>query len=146
MTVREFWLKLFSENDTALISAVILIERFVTEKQLQSGQEYIQSRKKELYEKAPETLVKDVFPLYQEENDESLLESLKCCITSGCDSCPSKDDGLCNRDELVNIPLWLANKVVALLEYTTSVNYKIRNAYDFVTTVKEEESKLKQLD
>ena len=146
MTVREFWLKLFSENDTALISAVILIERFVTEKQLQSGQEYIQSRKKELYEKAPETLVKDVFPLYQKENDESLLESLKSCIASECEKCPLQTNGTCNNEELVTIPLWLANKVAALLEYTTSVNYKIRNAYDFVTTVKEEESKLKQLD
>ncbi len=29
MTQKEFWLKLFNENDTALASAIILVNRFV---------------------------------------------------------------------------------------------------------------------
>ena len=53
MTRKEFWLKLFTENDTALASALILVDRFVTEEQLQSGKEYVESRKKELYDEMP---------------------------------------------------------------------------------------------
>ena len=62
MTRKDFWLRLFSENDTALTSALILIERFVTEKQLETGKEYIENRKKELYEEMPEDEVRAVFP------------------------------------------------------------------------------------
>ena len=64
MTKKEFWLKLFNENDTALISALILIERFVNEEQIKNGTEYIQSRKKELYEEMPLNEIKNVFPNY----------------------------------------------------------------------------------
>lgn len=64
MTKKEFWLKLFNENDTALISAIILIERFIDEEQLKNGIEYIQSRKKELYEEMPLNEIKNVFPNY----------------------------------------------------------------------------------
>ena len=64
MTKKEFWLKLFNENDTALISALILIERFVDEEQIKNGTEYIQSRKKELYEEMPLNEIKNVFPNY----------------------------------------------------------------------------------
>lgn len=34
MTYKEFWLKLFNENNIALTCAIILINRFVTEEQL----------------------------------------------------------------------------------------------------------------
>lgn len=62
MTKREFWLKLFSENDTALASAIILCERFVTDEQLENGKDYIGIRKKELYEEMPESKILKVFP------------------------------------------------------------------------------------
>ena len=65
MTRKEFWLKLFAENDSALASALILVDRFATEEQLQRGKEYIESRKKELYEEMPESEVKAVFPNYR---------------------------------------------------------------------------------
>lgn len=61
MTQKEFWLKLFSENDIALASALILVDRFVTEEQLQKGQEYIKSRVKELYKEMPKADVEKVF-------------------------------------------------------------------------------------
>ena len=64
MTERDFWLKLFSENDTALAGAIILCERFVTEDQLQRGKEYIESRKKKLYEEMPLNKIQSVFPNY----------------------------------------------------------------------------------
>lgn len=41
MTKREFWIKLFSQNDVALACAIILCERFATEEQLTNGKEYI---------------------------------------------------------------------------------------------------------
>lgn len=43
MTKRDYWLKLFSENDVALASAIILCERFVTDEQL--------TNKKRIYHK-----------------------------------------------------------------------------------------------
>ena len=62
MTEKEFWLKLFNENDTALASAIILVNRFVNEQQLESGKEYIRSEVQKLYEERPEDVVKSVFP------------------------------------------------------------------------------------
>ena len=64
MTRKDFWLKLFAENDAALASALILIDRFVTEEQLQRGKEYIKSRKKELYEEMPLNEIQSIFPNY----------------------------------------------------------------------------------
>lgn len=64
MTRKEFWLKLFEENDTALASALILVDRFATEEQLQRGKEYIESRKKELYEEMPLSEIQSVFTNY----------------------------------------------------------------------------------
>ena len=64
MTRKEFWLKLFAENDTALASVLILVDRFVTEEQLEKGKEYIESRKKELYEEMPLSEIQAVFPNY----------------------------------------------------------------------------------
>lgn len=64
MTRKEFWLKLFAENDTALASALILVDRFATEEQLQRGKEYIESRKKELYDEMPLDEIQSVFPDY----------------------------------------------------------------------------------
>lgn len=58
MTKREFWLKLFQENDTALACAIHLCERFVDEKQLESGAEFIAQKRSELNnEVSPEILV-----------------------------------------------------------------------------------------
>ena len=66
MTEKEFWLKLFSENDTALASVLILVDRFVTEESLASGAEYIEQRKKELYNEVPEDKIKLIFPGWKE--------------------------------------------------------------------------------
>ena len=44
-----------------LASVLILVDRFVTEEQLQKGQEYIKSRVKELYEEMPKADVEMVF-------------------------------------------------------------------------------------
>ena len=67
MTEKEFWLKLFSENDTALASVLILVDRFVTEESLASGAEYIEQRKKELYNEMPEDKIKLIFPGWKEK-------------------------------------------------------------------------------
>ena len=61
MTKREFWLKLFSENDTALASAIHLCERFISEEQLKSGEEFLEQRRKELYEDVSKEQIKKVF-------------------------------------------------------------------------------------
>ena len=45
MTKKEFWLKLFQENDTALACAIHLCERFVDENQLQNGAEFIAQKR-----------------------------------------------------------------------------------------------------
>ena len=71
MTEKEFWLKLFSENDTALASVLILVDRFVTEESLASGAEYIEQRKKELYNEMPEDKIKLVFPGWKENQNDS---------------------------------------------------------------------------
>lgn len=68
MTKREFWLKLFSENDTALASAIILCERFVTDEQLKNGKDYIKTYKKDLYEEMPKSKILKVFPNYKPTN------------------------------------------------------------------------------
>ena len=61
MTKREFWLKLFSENDTALASAILLCERFVNMEQLERGEEYITACKKSLNDIVSEELYQAVF-------------------------------------------------------------------------------------
>ena len=71
MTEKEFWLKLFSENDTALASVLILVDRFVTEESLASGAEYIEQRKKELYNEMPEDKIKLIFPGWKENQNDS---------------------------------------------------------------------------
>ena len=79
MTRKEFWLKLFAENDTALISAIILCERFVTLEQLESGEEYIRQRKKELYEKVPEDEIREIFPDYQSDKENVIAKPFSRC-------------------------------------------------------------------
>ena len=77
------------------------------------------------------------------------------CKSSLCEDCEHKNIDYPNCMSVHFADHLLANGVIvppyneealAQLEHMTSVSYKIRNAYDFVTTVKEEESKLKQLD
>lgn len=73
MTKKEMWLKLLGENDIALTSAIILIERYVTEEQLKSGSEYIQLRKQELNDEVSEDVIKSIFPNFA-ANHKSLHE------------------------------------------------------------------------
>ena len=61
MTKREFWLKLFSENDTALAAAIHLCERFVTPEQLESGIEFLAQKRRELNDPVPEEDVREIF-------------------------------------------------------------------------------------
>lgn len=61
MTKKDFWLKLFSENDTALASAIHLCERFVTDEQLERGADFIKEKIKELDEEVPEEQILEVF-------------------------------------------------------------------------------------
>ena len=72
MTKKEFWLKLFNENNAALASAVILVNRFVNEEQLERGKKYIRSEVQKLYEEMPEDVVKAVFPDYNCTIEEDL--------------------------------------------------------------------------
>lgn len=73
MTQKEFWLKLFNENDTALASAIILVNRFVNKEQLESGKEYIRSEVHKLYEEMPEDVVKSVFSEYKGERGTCMV-------------------------------------------------------------------------
>lgn len=57
MIKKEFWLRLFAQNDIALASAVHFCERFVTEESLENGKDFIQNKIKELYEEAPQELI-----------------------------------------------------------------------------------------
>lgn len=52
MCNKELWLKLLSQNDTALASLILLSERYITMKQIQEGQDFIDKKKKWLYEEA----------------------------------------------------------------------------------------------
>lgn len=61
MTYKEFWLKLFNENSIALTCAIILINRFVTEEQLQQGQDFILKEREILNKIVPEEIVKNTF-------------------------------------------------------------------------------------
>lgn len=61
MTKREFWLKLFTENDTALASAIHLCERFVNEKSLENGSDFLEQKRRELYNDVPTEQVVEVF-------------------------------------------------------------------------------------
>ena len=65
MTKRELWLRLFSENDTALASAIHLCERFVTPKSLESGQNFIMQKRRELDEEVDAKIVREIFPNYR---------------------------------------------------------------------------------
>jgi hypothetical protein len=53
MSNKDFWLKLLSENDTALASVIILAERFVKSELSENEVLYINDKRKWLYEEAP---------------------------------------------------------------------------------------------
>lgn len=61
MTNRDYWLKLFSENEVALASAIILCERFVTDEQLTNKKEYITKQISKLNEEVSNDVIKEVF-------------------------------------------------------------------------------------
>ena len=61
MTKREFWLKLFTENNVALASAIHLCERYIDDKSLTNGTDFIQGKIKELDNPMPEEQIIDVF-------------------------------------------------------------------------------------
>ena len=57
MTNKEFWLRLFEENDTALAAAIHLCQRFTTEESLIQGRDFLEQKRKELYEEADPEVV-----------------------------------------------------------------------------------------
>lgn len=61
MTKKDFWLKLFQENDTALACAIHFCERFVNMDQLEKGAEFIEQKKRELYSEIPDEQIAAVF-------------------------------------------------------------------------------------
>ena len=61
MTKREFWLKLFAENNFAFAAALVLVERFTDVQSLKKGEDYIKEREKELNEEVPPEYVEQVF-------------------------------------------------------------------------------------
>ena len=87
MTKREFWLKLFNENDTALASAIHFCERFVTEESLENGADFIEQKKKELYEEVPEELVIKVFGKQTPRCGDCLCRVCANENCFGCDAC-----------------------------------------------------------
>lgn len=64
MTKREFWLKLFSENDTALAAAIHLCVRFVTPESLENMNTFLDKNRKELNDEVPWETVEAIFPGY----------------------------------------------------------------------------------
>lgn len=71
MKKRDLWLKLFSENDTALATAIHLCERFVTPESLENGQDFLLKKRKELDKEIDETTVREIFPGYHESGKSS---------------------------------------------------------------------------
>lgn len=90
MTKREFWLKLFSENDTALAAAVHLCGRFVTDKNLQSGADFLAEKRKELYEEMDPKIVAETFPELRNEGQRGYWIKFWCPargVRYGCSCC-----------------------------------------------------------
>lgn len=61
MTNRELWLKLFSENNVALATAIHLCKRYVTDQQLQADKDFILAKVSELQEEVPEEQIDFIF-------------------------------------------------------------------------------------
>lgn len=64
MTNRQFWVKLFSENDVALIAAINSVQRSTPSEYSplnDSEMEYIMKQKQWLNEKADDSIVEEVF-------------------------------------------------------------------------------------
>ena len=61
MTKREYWLKLFSENDIALAAAIHLCTKGSTLASLESGRDFLLERRKELYEEVDQEIVVETF-------------------------------------------------------------------------------------
>ena len=61
MTKKELWLKLFSENDTALASAIHLCERYISDEQLLNSGDFLQQKKKELYDEMSPEQIQQIF-------------------------------------------------------------------------------------
>ena len=65
MTKREFYLKLFNENEVALTAGIIALDRAMLMckgKLSESEEEYIEEQRLTLDEEMPQEMVKGVFP------------------------------------------------------------------------------------
>lgn len=82
MTKREFWLKLFSENDIALASAIHLCERFVTPESLEREEAYFAEKLESLNDDVDQDTIEAVFPAQMmkhegKTNKKSKLKELR---------------------------------------------------------------------
>lgn len=59
MTKKEYWLKLFEENDVALACAIHLCESFADDVQLVKGRQFIEQKVEELSFDMDENTVKE---------------------------------------------------------------------------------------
>lgn len=98
MTKRDLWLKLFSENDTALASAIHLCERFITTEQLENGEDFINQKRKELYLEVPKEVIEEIFGTEKYEKISELekgrLVNSKI-ITGNCKGCKNDNTEEC---------------------------------------------------
>lgn len=104
MTKRELWLKLFSENDSALATAIHLCERFGNPENLtESGREFLLEKRRELDEEVSPQIVAEIFPELRNEGEHGywirfwcqargLRFACSCCAVSEAeklDTCPN---------------------------------------------------------
>lgn len=61
MTKKEYWLKLFEENNVALACAIHLCERFADDVQLVKGRQFIEQKVEELSNIIDDKIIKETF-------------------------------------------------------------------------------------
>lgn len=80
MTKRELWLKLFSENNTALAAAIHLCERFATPESLNNNVDFLAQKRRELDEEVDLETIEAVFPGYLEKQEPKQVELTESLI------------------------------------------------------------------
>lgn len=57
MTIKEFWLRLFAQNDIALACVIHSCEKSLIKEFSENSKDFIQNKIEELYEEAPQELI-----------------------------------------------------------------------------------------
>lgn len=63
MTKKDVWLKLLTENEVALASAIHLCERYIKYDELIKNKEFIERKREELHNEVPQEDVNSLFGL-----------------------------------------------------------------------------------